>query len=109
MQLLRATTAKAHSRLLRCPFNSCTWTVTGEPIIPGGVAARSFSDSNCLPNHKASVRIGEQLMIHINSCQYKEFMIGLAFEIIVGNLPGRGLVYCCTASHSKLELHLGRV
>jgi hypothetical protein len=77
MPLLRATTAKAHGRLLRCPFDSCTWHVTGETIVPGGVAARSLSDSNCLPNHKAPVRIGEQLMIHIKACQYKEFMIGV--------------------------------
>jgi hypothetical protein len=48
-------------------------------IVPSGVATRSFSDSNCLPNHKASVRIGEQLMIHTKACQCKEFMIGVAF------------------------------
>jgi hypothetical protein len=70
MKLLKANTSKAHDKLLRCPFASCMWTVTGETLIPGGVRTRSFLDSNCLPNHKASVRIGEQLMIHINSCQY---------------------------------------
>jgi hypothetical protein len=60
MHLLQAAALKVHDRLLRCPFASCTWTVTGEAIIPGGVRTRGFSDSNGLPNHKASFRIGEQ-------------------------------------------------
>jgi hypothetical protein len=90
MRLLQASTSKAHDRLLRCPFAGCTWTVTGEAIIPSGVAAHNFSDSNCLPNHKASVRIGEQLMIHINS-------------------SGRDLVYCCTARYLESEIYPGGV